>query len=483
MKRELGHVRMLVMPLVFGDRTVGCISLTSSTANPSARRRSEILIALAQQATLAIELTRRAYSAKEAAVLGERNRIGQEIHDGLAQAFTGILMQLGAAEEIRGGYACGAPLAVVLTRIRDLAKEGLQEARRSVLALRPDQTRRGGLSLALAQLAERSTVTGRVKCSVRRRSHRNGPAAGTRARAAAHRAGSGEQRRAARASQERAHPADGRSEGLGARRDRRRLRHDATCRSITPSRASGSPTCANARTPSAAICCSRARPGAGTRIRVRLPKRQAEMSTPEHKIRVILADDHPVVRDGLAAIVNQQPDMEVVAEAGDGEQAIALFEQHSPDVMVLDLRMPKCDGVTVVQHVMEKHPKARLLIMTTYDGDEDIFRSLSQGAKGYILKDAPRAGDPLRDSRRGRRPAVHLIDHRGQGAAAHVEAEPHAARDVGAAADCRRPQQQGHRAAPQHHRGHGEDAREVDPGKARCDQPHGSGRGRAQARA
>ncbi|MEP7244654.1 MAG: response regulator transcription factor [Gammaproteobacteria bacterium] len=108
------------------------------------------------------------------------------------------------------------------------------------------------------------------------------------------------------------------------------------------------------------------------------------------KIRVILADDHPVVRDGLAAIVNQQPDMMVVAEAGDGEEAITLFEQHSPDVMVLDLRMPKRDGVAVVQYVMEKHPKARLLIMTTFDGDEDIFRSLSQGAKGYILKDAPR---------------------------------------------------------------------------------------------
>jgi two-component system NarL family response regulator len=114
------------------------------------------------------------------------------------------------------------------------------------------------------------------------------------------------------------------------------------------------------------------------------------MSTPEHKIRVILADDHPVVRDGLAAIVNQQPDMEVVAEAGDGEQAMALYDKHLPDVMVLDLRMPKFDGVTVVQQVMEKHAKARLLIMTTYDGDEDIFRSLSQGAKGYILKDAPR---------------------------------------------------------------------------------------------
>src|SRR5688572_8004559 len=108
------------------------------------------------------------------------------------------------------------------------------------------------------------------------------------------------------------------------------------------------------------------------------------------KIRVVLADDHPVVRDGLAAMINQQPDMQVIGEAGDGDEAIALYEQHRPDVMVLDLRMPKRDGVAVVQHVLELDAKARVLIITTYDGDEDIFRCLSQGAKGYLLKDAPR---------------------------------------------------------------------------------------------
>jgi len=107
-------------------------------------------------------------------------------------------------------------------------------------------------------------------------------------------------------------------------------------------------------------------------------------------IRVILADDHPVVRDGLANIVNQQKDMRVVAEADDGDAAIALYDEHLPDVMVLDLRMPRRDGVAVVEELIEKHPKARLLIMTTYDGDEDIFKSLSRGAKGYLLKDAPR---------------------------------------------------------------------------------------------
>lgn len=114
------------------------------------------------------------------------------------------------------------------------------------------------------------------------------------------------------------------------------------------------------------------------------------MTAEANRIRIVLADDHPIVRDGLAAIINQQADMQVIAEAEDGEAAISLYEQHRPDVMVLDLRMPRRDGVSVVQEVLEKHPKARLLIITTYDGDEDIFRSLSQGAKGYLLKDAPR---------------------------------------------------------------------------------------------
>lgn len=107
-------------------------------------------------------------------------------------------------------------------------------------------------------------------------------------------------------------------------------------------------------------------------------------------IRVVLADDHPVVRDGLAAMINQQADMKVVGEAGDGDEAIALYEQYRPDVMVLDLRMPKRDGLSVVQQVLATHPKACLLVMTTYDGDEDIFQCLSHGARGYLLKDAPR---------------------------------------------------------------------------------------------
>jgi len=162
--RSEGAVGSVLYPLVFGARSVGFFILTFRRDARDVQR-SGLLVALAQQATLAVQLTRLAYSAKEAAVLMERTRIGQEIHDGLAQAFTGILMQLGAAEEFPSCKKRNSELAITLGRIRDLARDGLAEARRSVMALRLDQTRRAGLELALRQLADRSTVPGGVTCT------------------------------------------------------------------------------------------------------------------------------------------------------------------------------------------------------------------------------------------------------------------------------------------------------------------------------
>jgi signal transduction histidine kinase len=162
--QRAGVVGVVLYPLVFGARSVGFLVM-SFQRDAHDVQRSELLVALAQQATLAVQLTRLAYSAKEAAVLMERTRIGQEIHDGLAQAFTGILLQLGAVEEFPSCRKRGSELAVTHTRIRELARDGLAEARRSVMALRLDQTRRAGLELALRQLADRSTVPGGVSCT------------------------------------------------------------------------------------------------------------------------------------------------------------------------------------------------------------------------------------------------------------------------------------------------------------------------------
>jgi signal transduction histidine kinase len=158
------EVGTVIYPMMFGGRSVGFMAL-SFQRNAEEVMPSEQLVALAQQATLAVQLTRLAHSAREAAVLMERTRIGQEIHDGLAQAFTGILLQLSAVEEFPSCRKRGSELAVTLSRIRELARDGLAEARRSVMALRLDQTRRAGLELALRQLAERSTVPGGVSCT------------------------------------------------------------------------------------------------------------------------------------------------------------------------------------------------------------------------------------------------------------------------------------------------------------------------------
>jgi signal transduction histidine kinase len=159
-----GHQSAYLLPLVFGESSVGFISLLFKQGEALSAERAEMALAFAHQATLSIGLKKLGMAAKEAAVLAERNRIGQEIHDGLAQGFTGILMQLGAAEEAMHECARNSPLPAILTRIRDLARDGLAEARRSVGALRPEQSRRPGLELALRQLCERTTVDGRVRC-------------------------------------------------------------------------------------------------------------------------------------------------------------------------------------------------------------------------------------------------------------------------------------------------------------------------------
>ena len=104
-------------------------------------------------------------------------------------------------------------------------------------------------------------------------------------------------------------------------------------------------------------------------------------------IRVLLADDHAIIRNGVALILDEQPDIEVVAQAEDGESAIVLYRQENPDVALLDLRMPKVEGTQVVERIRREFPEAVLVVLTTFDTDDDIDRALRAGAKGYLLKD------------------------------------------------------------------------------------------------
>ena len=107
-------------------------------------------------------------------------------------------------------------------------------------------------------------------------------------------------------------------------------------------------------------------------------------------IRILIADDHPIVRDGLAGVIEEQADMAVVGQAATGTEALTLYRQHRPDITLMDLRMPEMNGAEAIAAIRRESPAARAIILTTYDADEDIFRGLQAGAKAYLLKDVGR---------------------------------------------------------------------------------------------
>ena len=106
-------------------------------------------------------------------------------------------------------------------------------------------------------------------------------------------------------------------------------------------------------------------------------------------IRVFSVDDHPLLREGIGALVNNQPDMEMIGEASTGGEAIQLFKQHRPDVTLLDLRLPDMSGIDTLIAIRTEFPEARIIMLTTFEGDVEIQRALQAGARGYLLKNMP----------------------------------------------------------------------------------------------
>ena len=145
--------------------------------------------------------------------------------------------------------------------------------------------------------------------------------------------------------------------------------------------------------------------------------------TDQPRTRIFSVDDHPLLREGLAAIINNQPDMLLVAQAATGGEAIKVFKQHMPDITLMDLRLPDMSGIDALMAIRADFPDARVIMLTTFEGDVDIRRSLEAGARGYMLKNTPpkELVEVIRQVHKGKKRipaevAAHLAEYYGDDA-------------------------------------------------------------------
>src|SRR3984885_10076536 len=158
-------------------------------------------------------------------------------------------------------------------------------------------------------------------------------------------------------------------------------------------------------------------------------RRQTTMSTP-NSIRVFSVDDHPLLREGIATLIKSQPDMVLVSEAATGREAIRQFQKHQPDVTLMDLRLPDMNGIDAMVAIRTEFPNARIIMLTTFEGDVEIQRALQAGAQGYMLKTMPpkQLVEIIRKVHAGKKQiplevAAHLAEHLGDEALSAREVE------------------------------------------------------------
>ncbi len=393
----LAPKRVLAVPLVVRDRLLGMAILpVVDDARRFGQATLETAMGIAQSAGIAIEHAQLYARARELGMAEERNRLAREVHDTLAQGLTAISLELDVVDRL---LPAGAEARRRVGEARELARRALDEARRAVWGLTPLPL--DGASLPDALAAEVARFSRRTGVQAQLVNEVDDSAAGAPL--------TDEQATALlRVAQEALHNAE---KHAGATRVRVELRDGPAPGPLTlviaddgrgfEHRASagldGGFGLSGMRERMRLIGGDlevESAPGWGTRVRARLtldPKRDATApapAEPAEPIRVLLVDDHPLAREGVRRLLEDREDVLVIGEADDGVEGVERALALRPDVVLMDLQMPRLSGVGAIQQLREAWPDARVLILTTFAQDEHLFEALRAGARGYLLKDA-----------------------------------------------------------------------------------------------
>jgi signal transduction histidine kinase/DNA-binding NarL/FixJ family response regulator len=398
----------VAVPIWWREEIIGTFGIAANDATRQFGPRDIVLLTqLAAHAAVAIENARLYAASRELGVVEERNRLAREIHDTLAQSLLSLMFQLRSAQSL----VAMAPARAVeeLTAAEERARAALEEARRSIWNLGPASLAAGNLSGALrGELAAlprtgpagNLVVSGPARPLPPEAQHALFRVAQEALTNAGRHAGAtridltlaygtetvtltieddGTGFDPEAAARRRTTTSGG--YGLISMSERLRLVGGSLAIESLPTRAAGTRVIATVPYEGRG-----APPGAST---VRRPA----PSAPPQPIRVVVVDDHPPVRRGIAALLADQPGIEVVADGADGEDALRLVESLRPDVLVIDLRMPRLSGVEAIARVVHQGGPTRCLAVTIFAQDELVLEALRAGARGYLLKDA--SGDEL----------------------------------------------------------------------------------------
>ncbi|MCC7371293.1 MAG: GAF domain-containing protein [Chloroflexi bacterium] len=384
----------LDVPLKVGGRVLGVLSIDSDQPNAFSDEEVPFLETLADQIAVAIENARLVERARELAASDERNRLAREIHDSLAQSLIAVSMELDAVQQ----HAADDPSRVVglIGHARDLAHRAVEEARHAIWRLRPAALERQSLTEALEAEARSLEQGGAVEQATFTVQGEQRPLS-LEIEAALFRIGQealSNVRKHAHARRVRVALTYGeRSVRLLIEDDGRGFDHRASM--PTQDGGFGLSGIEQRAALIGADVEVDSSPGWGTRVRVLAPNAPTFEPTPAlTPVRVLLADDHALVRQGVRRMLDSMPGLTLVAEAEDGQEAVARTLELAPDVVLMDVSLPGIDGLEAIRRIHADLPSVGAIVLSTTSPDDVVLEAVRAGARGYLLKDV--SSDELR---------------------------------------------------------------------------------------